>query len=454
MYLHGYLNPHIFEYDTLTSEDRWNDLFDVILANPPFMTPKGGIKPHNRFSIQSSRSEILFVDYIIEHLNPNGRAGVIVPIGALFGSTNAHLQFRKLLLNNCKLEAVISLPAGVFQPYSGVETAVLIFVKGGKTDKVWFYLMKNDGFSLDQKREFMDGQGDIPDMLRKFKNREESVNSFVVYYDELERHGFSLSFPTYKKNGIQDAYHESPNKILEQLMETQNLLSEELVNIQKGIISFNESLQNVSNTGEIKVLELKNVVSKDKHSLKRGPFGGSLKKEIFVKEGFKVYEQQNAIKNNCYIGEYYVTKEKYEEMQPFAVNSEDLIISCSGTIGKIAIIPKDAKLGIINQALLKITVNKEIILPKYMKYMLETPQIQEAMFGSARGSGIKNAAPMESIRKTKLVVPSIPIQKQFVEIAERIESIRKYQLGNMLNIDKLISSIIADVFSFKQHDAV
>ena len=119
LYLHGFPNPVIHEYDALTSEERWDERYDVIMANPPFMTPKGGIRPHNRFSIKANRSEVLFVDYIAEHLNPSGRAGVIVPEGVIFQSQNAYKSLRRMLVENY-LWAVVSLPAGVFNPYSGV----------------------------------------------------------------------------------------------------------------------------------------------------------------------------------------------------------------------------------------------------------------------------------------------------------------------------------------------
>ena len=128
LYLHGFADPHIYEYDTLTSQDRWNEYADVILANPPFMSPKGGIKPHNRFSVQSKRSEVLFVDYMAEHLTPSGRAGIIVPEGIIFQSQTAYKQLRKMLVEEY-LVAVVSLPAGVFNPYSGVKTSILILDK-------------------------------------------------------------------------------------------------------------------------------------------------------------------------------------------------------------------------------------------------------------------------------------------------------------------------------------
>ncbi len=153
MYLHGFVDPHIFEYDTLTSEERWNEYADVILANPPFMSPKGGIRPHSRFSLKSKRSEVLFVDYMAEHLTPTGRAGIIVPEGIIFQSQNAHKQLRKMLVEDY-LVAVVSLPAGVFNPYSGVKTSILLLDKAlaKRTDCIAFFKVENDGFDLGAQR--------------------------------------------------------------------------------------------------------------------------------------------------------------------------------------------------------------------------------------------------------------------------------------------------------------
>lgn len=170
MYLHGFVQPQIVEYDTLTSEDRWNEYADVILANPPFMTPKGGIKPHKRFSVQSNRSEVLFVDYIAEHLTPTGRAAVIVPEGIIFQSANAYKTLRKMLVEN-SLYAVVSLPAGVFNPYSGVKTSILLLDKqlAKKTDSILFVKIENDGFDLGAQRRQID-KNDLPDALNVIKD--------------------------------------------------------------------------------------------------------------------------------------------------------------------------------------------------------------------------------------------------------------------------------------------
>ena len=158
LYLHGFLDPKVEEYDTLSSEDKWGDTADVILANPPFMSPKGGIRPHNRFQVQSKRSEVLFVDYIAEHLNPNGRAAIVVPEGIIFQSQTAYVALRKMLVDKF-LVAVISLPAGVFNPYSGVKTSILILDRAvaKASDSVAFFKVENDGFGLGAQRRAVKG---------------------------------------------------------------------------------------------------------------------------------------------------------------------------------------------------------------------------------------------------------------------------------------------------------
>ena len=158
LYLHGFIDPKVEEYDTLTSEDKWTEMADVILANPPFMSPKGGIKPHTRFQVQSKRSEVLFVDYIAEHLTPNGRAAIVVPEGIIFQSQSAYVALRKMLVEN-HLAAVISLPAGVFNPYSGVKTSILILDRmvAKASQSVAFFKIENDGFTLGAQRKAVNG---------------------------------------------------------------------------------------------------------------------------------------------------------------------------------------------------------------------------------------------------------------------------------------------------------
>lgn len=178
LYLHGFTDPHIVEYDTLTSEERWNETADIILANPPFMSPKGGIKPHKRFSVQATRSEVLFVDYMAEHLSPQGRAAIVVPEGIIFQSGTAYKKLREMLVKT-SLVAVVSLPAGVFNPYSGVKTSILILDKRmAKTcDSVLFVKIENDGYNLGAQRRAVKGSN-LPDAKRRLREFLASGDAF------------------------------------------------------------------------------------------------------------------------------------------------------------------------------------------------------------------------------------------------------------------------------------
>ena len=177
MYLHGFSKPPISEYDTLTSLDKWDDNYDVIFANPPFMTPKGGIIPHNRYRNTARRSEVLFVDYIAEHLTPTGRAAVIVPEGIVFQSANAYKNLRKFLVDDGLLYAVISLPAGVFNPYSGVKTSILLMDKtlAKVRDSILFVKLNNDGFDLGAQRREVKGN-EIPDVISVVQDYQNGVD--------------------------------------------------------------------------------------------------------------------------------------------------------------------------------------------------------------------------------------------------------------------------------------
>lgn len=166
LYLHGFPKPHIEEYDTLTSEDKWDKYYDIILANPPFMTPKGGIRPHKRFTVQANKAEVLFTDYIAEHINPvSGKAAIVVPNGIVATTNKAYKDLRTLLVKESLL-AVISLPAGVFQPYSGVKTSILILDRrlAKKSEHILFLKINNDGFDLGAQRREID-KNDLPNAL-------------------------------------------------------------------------------------------------------------------------------------------------------------------------------------------------------------------------------------------------------------------------------------------------
>jgi type I restriction enzyme M protein len=198
MYLHKFTNPKINEYDSLSSEDRWNEYYDVILANPPFFSPKGGITPHNRFGVKSTKAEVLFVDYINEHLKPNGRAGIIVPEGVIFQTGTAYKQLRKKLIET-SLIGVISMPAGIFNPYAGVKTAILILDKSKKSDVIFFADVKNDGFSLTTNRTQIE-KNDLPIFIKEFYSKDTKKNKliFEVTKDKIISNDYVLSLNQYK----------------------------------------------------------------------------------------------------------------------------------------------------------------------------------------------------------------------------------------------------------------
>ena len=218
--MHGISSPNIEQKDTLSKKYDEDNHFDVILANPPFKgsIDKGDI--NESLSLATTKTELLFIDRIIKSLKIGGRAGVIVPDGVLFGSSIAHKQARRMLINDCELQGVISMPSGVFKPYAGVSTAILIFVKGGETEKVWFYDMQSDGFTLDDKRSRINGGGDLPDIVQKWNSRknqtENMLNSKFFYVDrkEIEGNGFDLSINRYQLTDHEELLFADPNEIL------------------------------------------------------------------------------------------------------------------------------------------------------------------------------------------------------------------------------------------------
>jgi len=218
MYLHQFASPLIHEYDTLSSEDRWNEYYDVILANPPFFSPKGGIQPHSRFGVQSTRAEVLFVDYIMEHLKPTGRAGIVVPEGIVEKQSNTYKYLRKKLIDDC-LVGVISLPAGLFQPYSGVKTSILILDKelNQKSVNIFFAKVENDGFSLGAKRTPISKNdlSEIKQLISVFSKNNNVVKSDIfqtIEKSEIQQKDYNLGASSYKSTSIFKS--DYPKKLL------------------------------------------------------------------------------------------------------------------------------------------------------------------------------------------------------------------------------------------------
>jgi type I restriction enzyme M protein len=224
MFMHGFEGSNIDHKDSLSSDsNELRDKYDLILANPPF---KGSLDYESVAkdllqTVKTKKTELLFLALFIRALRIGGRAAVIVPDGVLFGSSRAHKEIRRLLVEEQQLNAVISMPSGVFKPYAGVSTAVIIFTKtnSGGTDTLWFYDMKADGYSLDDKRDKIEDD-DIPDIIERYHNLDDEIDrkrterSFLVPKDEIVDENYDLSINRYKEIEYDEVEYDDPKTII------------------------------------------------------------------------------------------------------------------------------------------------------------------------------------------------------------------------------------------------
>ena len=241
---HGIENPNISYKDSLSEDNEDNSKYTLVLANPPF---KGSIDSERTSKdllnvTKTKKTELLFLALFLRILRTGGRAASIVPDGVLFGSSNAHKAIRKEIIEKHKLEAVISMPSGVFKPYAGVSTAIMIFTKtsDGGTDKVWFYDMTADGFSLDDQRQPIK-ENDIPDIIKRFNNRNSkeeqerarTKKSFFVPKEEIVENDYDLSINKYKEIVVEKKEYEDPKVILKRVIDMENELQQKLKELEE-----------------------------------------------------------------------------------------------------------------------------------------------------------------------------------------------------------------------------
>lgn len=253
--MHGIDEPHIDYQDTLSKSYNEEAEYDIVLANPPFTgsIDKGDI--NENLQLSTTKTELLFVENIYRLLKKGGTACVIVPQGVLFGSGGAFKTLRQMLVERCDLKAVITLPSGVFKPYAGVSTAILLFTKvwGPKdkvskaaTEHVWFYEMAADGYSLDDKRSKQDGHGDLQDIIGRYYARDAATDTdrtakcFMVPRSEIadERNNYDLSLSRYKTDVFEDVHYDAPGVILDRLIQAEvgDVDEAELAKVQSGIV--------------------------------------------------------------------------------------------------------------------------------------------------------------------------------------------------------------------------
>lgn len=389
MYLHGFTTPKIFEYDTLSSEDRWNETFDVILANPPFMTPKGGIRPHKKFGVQANKAEVLFTDYIAEHLNKNGRAGIVVPNGIVATTQNAYKQLRKLLVED-SLIAVISLPAGCFNPYSGVKTSILMLDKGlaKKSDKVLFIKINNDGFDLGAQRREID-KNDLPTALKAFSAFKHSIAE-----------GKNFNTETYN-----DLCH---------LVEKEKILANKDI-----VLSGDRYLSILSNSSQ----KFESIAVADLIEFIRGV---TYSKDDEVQEnGIKILRANNiSIDSTLNINDVRLIKKDCNVKPSQRLYKNDILIcTASGSethIGKVAFIDND--LDCYFGGFMAVIRTKENLNPRYLFEILKLEEFRNHLKQQISSTNIRNLK-SDIFESFEIPLPPLEIQEQIVAEIEGYQKI-------------------------------
>lgn len=382
MYLHGFATPKIFEYDTLSSEERWNETFDVILANPPFMTPKGGIRPHKKFGVQANKAEVLFTDYIAEHLNKNGRAGIIVPNGIVATTQTAYKQLRKMLVDD-SLIAVISLPAGCFNPYSGVKTSILMLDKSlaKKNNHILFIKVENDGFDLGAQRREHE-KNDLPLALEAFNAFKESISS-------------GNSFDEEKYSSICT------------LVEKEKILANKDI-----VLSSDRYVE-----GKVSQTEFELVKIGDIFKTSSGGTPLRTKSEYYQNGTISWLKSGEVAQGYIHHSEEYITEEglKNSSAKLFPINSV-LVAMYGATAGQVGILKFEST---SNQAICAILPD-ESVMPDYLYYVLKQ---QTQNFVALSGGGGQPNISQQIIKDFEIPLPPLEIQEQIVKEIEGYQKI-------------------------------
>lgn len=371
LYLHGFKTPLITENDTLSEDRLWGTKYDVILANPPFMTPRGGIVPHDKFSVNSNRAEVLFTDYIAEHLKLAGRAGVVVPEGIIFQSGNVYKQLRKMLVDDNYLWAVISLPAGVFNPYSGVKTSILLFdrERAVKNSEILFFKVNNDGFDLGaQRREIT--KNDLPEALeiiKKWKNGEKVESSKAIYIEKTkiaESDDYKLSIDQYR-------------------------IATDYTNAKWSMVELGEVAQILN--------------------------GYAFKSEKYTSKGIRVIRITNVQKGVIVDDDpKFYHSESSKEIEKFLLAKNDLLISLTGNVGRVGLLQSDLLPAGLNQRVgcVRLIDSKQVSI-NYLFHVLNTELFEDDCIRASSGVAQKNLS-TEWLKKYQIPLPPLEIQEQIV----------------------------------------
>lgn len=382
LYLHGLKVPNVSENDTLLNENLWQHTFDIIVANPPFITPKGGARRHSRFAIKSNKTEVLFCEWIVNHLNFNGRMGIIVPEGIIFDSSGGHQAIRKLFLDN-GLWCVVSLPSAVFQPYSGVKTSIIFLDKTFKPENILFYDIENHGYSLNTNPIPIKAN-DLPEAIKLIGD-------------------YRLSIQENKNNTISEQkYFTVPTEIIAK--SSDRILSSRLYKEKKkgGTLSSWECIE----IGKLtKVFADGNwIESKDQSS-----------------EGIRLLQT-----GNVGIGEYkdkdgrarYISEDTFKRLGCTEIFPGDILVSrLPDPVGRVCIVPKlDTKMiTAVDCTIIRFDETK--ILPKYFLFLSKSKSYFEEISRYLTGASRQRIS-RSNLAKVRIPVPPIKIQEKIISEIE------------------------------------
>ena len=391
LFLHQFPEPKIYEYDTLSSEERWNDKFDVILANPPFMTPKGGIMPHSKFGVKANRAEVLFVDYMMEHLNLKGKAGFVVPEGIIFQSATAYKSLRKLMVEENYLYAVVSLPSGVFNPYSGVKTSILFFDRelAKQTQDILFVKVDKDGYDLGaQRRPIKDN--DLPEVIELLKLWQKSITSGTI--DEKIGKSKRITIVPKAKIAEDDEYNLSASRYQE---------AQDFSNCQYDMVKLGDVCQFLGGFA-FKSDALSDIPLKEKclPVIKIGNIGADGK--LILDEKSIQYHRYN------------------EAFSKYLIEKDDIIVAMTGaTVGKAAVSDRGDLLLNQRNGIIRCghKVNKG-----YIKHLLLSPKFYEYCQNNAGGGAQGNISPKQ-IQNYEIPLPPMSVQEEIVKELDAYQAI-------------------------------
>ncbi len=415
LYLHGFTDPHIYEYDTLTSEERWGEFADVILANPPFMSPKGGIKPHKRFSIQAKRSEVLFVDYMAEHLTPTGRAAIIVPEGIIFQSQTAYKGLRKLLVEN-SLVAVVSLPAGCFNPYSGVKTSILLLDKSlaRQSDTIAFFKVEADGFGLGAQRRAIE-KNDLPQVQAEL----------AAYLHALRSRSHDPS--NRRKDPTDPSAPPNPPGLFSPLSTAQIVPKEKLAANGDYNLSGERYREGSSALMTFPRVRLAEVCE----AILTGPFGTSLHESDYVANGIPVINPKNIVDGVVVKdGAKMVSSATKDRLKEFTLRENDIVIARRGEMGRCAIVTADMNGWLCGTGCFVVRLKPTCELG-FAYLQLSSPTVKARLEEQAVGVTLLNLN-QGILADLEIPLPPLEVQK---EIVAEIEGYQKVINGARAVLD-------------------